>query len=97
LGIYYQSADFFSFLYQLRGILLKFSLFGAIFMPVCSAECQGALSDPKKSLSFWDSFCIKATALELLSEHFEMMLKWFFYSRRRRLCETRCAEFAESQ
>ncbi len=38
-----------------------------------------------------------ATALELLPEHFAMMLKWFFYSRRRRLCETRCAEFAESQ
>ena len=38
-----------------------------------------------------------ATALELLPERFAMMLKWFFYSRRRRLCETRCAEFAESQ
>jgi len=56
LGIYYQSADFFSFLYQLRGILLKFSLFGAIFMPVCSAEYQGHLVTLKKVCHFGTAF-----------------------------------------
>jgi len=59
LGIYYQSADFFSFLYQLRGILLKFSLFGAIFMPVCSAEYQGHLVTLKKVCHFGTAFVLQ--------------------------------------